>query len=124
MPCVEVPRSLEDIELGERLTFYVGSDDVPAIKVGTPWMRSLVPSSRLVEVQGGHSFKSEAKHLAAILVELRERAKQAPAEGAGHPAVANLMSELGLGGERGAAATTQGGMSTGGDGGEKPWWKF
>jgi hypothetical protein len=63
---------VENIKLGAALTFWVGGEDLPAIKVGAPFLQSLVPGSQLRVVPGGtHAFKSEPQHLAAILDELR-----------------------------------------------------
>mmetsp|Transcript_177602 Transcript_177602/g.569562 ORF Transcript_177602/g.569562 Transcript_177602/m.569562 type:complete len:349 (-) Transcript_177602:81-1127(-) len=64
---------LESITLGPRLSIWVGSEDVEAIKIGTPFMQSLVSGSQVRVVQGGnHGFKSDQKHLAAILTELSQ----------------------------------------------------
>lgn len=69
---------LEDITLGERLTFWVGEKDIESMVVGSPWMQTLVPGSKLQWVQGGdHGFKSEPQHLSAILVELRDQFRAA-----------------------------------------------
>ena len=65
---------IESIELGERLTFWVGEKDYPSIVLGAPWMQALVPGSRLRVVKDGtHGFKSDPDHLRAILEELRDR---------------------------------------------------
>lgn len=62
---------IEDIKLGSRLTFWVGTEDAASMTKGAPWMQSVVPGSRLEVVQGGnHGFKSEPRHLKAILEEL------------------------------------------------------
>jgi hypothetical protein len=46
--------------------------------LGSPWMQSMVPGSKLRRVEGGnHGFKSEPEHLRAILVELRDMASVA-----------------------------------------------
>jgi pimeloyl-ACP methyl ester carboxylesterase len=69
---------LEDVQLGERLTFWYGSKDYDPMIMGSPWMASLVPGSQLRVVEGGkHSFKSDPVHLSAILVELRDQARRA-----------------------------------------------
>lgn len=65
--------SLEEISLGERLSFWVGEKDVPAIIAGTPFMHTLVPGSKMNVVPGGdHGFKRHPEHLSAILQELRK----------------------------------------------------
>lgn len=86
------------------------------MRLGTPWMRTLVPGApKLVEVAGNHGFKSEPQHLAAILSELRDQAKQAPAEGASHPAIAAVLKDIGLGAAPPEATK---------EGAQKPWYKF
>merc|ERR1712048_1349367 len=66
--------TLESITLGPRLTVWVGSEDIDAIVIGAPFLQQLIPGSKLKVVQGGnHGFKSDPKHLAAILNELREQ---------------------------------------------------
>ena len=66
---------VEDISLGNRLTFWYGGDDYPPMILGSPWMQTLVPGSQLRVVPNGkHSFKKEARHLKAILLELRDAA--------------------------------------------------
>ena len=67
---------IEDIQLGGRLTFWYGTKDYAAMVLGSPWMATLVPGSQVRAVQDGkHSFKSDPKHLTAILVELRDQAR-------------------------------------------------
>lgn len=62
---------VEDITPGSSITFWVGTDDNPAMIHGAPFMHSLVPGSRLRIVSGGtHGFKSDPFHLANILSEL------------------------------------------------------
>ncbi|KAL1521956.1 hypothetical protein AB1Y20_021602 [Prymnesium parvum] len=68
---------IESITLQERLTFWYGSEDFPAMVYGNPWMQSLVRGSKLRRVKGGdHSFKSDPAHLSAILIELRDQAQR------------------------------------------------
>ena len=68
---------IETITLGERVTFYHGSEDYPPISLGAPWMQSLVTGSKLVCVEGGnHGFKSDPTHLRVILLELRDQARR------------------------------------------------
>ena len=69
---------VEDITPGEHTSFWYGTHDFDAMRVGSPWMASLVPGSRLIEVEGNHGFKSDPQHLAAILTELRDQALSAP----------------------------------------------
>ena len=67
---------VESILLGERLTFWYGSEDYPPMVLGSPWMQSIVPGSKLRRVEGGnHGFKSDPAHLKAILLELRDQAR-------------------------------------------------
>jgi hypothetical protein len=69
---------VEDIALGERLTIWYGTKDYDAMTVGSPWMQSLVPGSQLrVVPDGTHGFKSDPKHMSAILTELRDQARRA-----------------------------------------------
>jgi hypothetical protein len=69
---------IEDITLGERLTFWYGTDDYPPMVLGSPWMQTLVPGSRVRVVEGGnHGFKSDPAHLRSILIELRDQAHAA-----------------------------------------------
>jgi len=64
--------TMETIALGPRLTIWYGGEDVGVIKLGAPFLQSLVQGSQLREVAGGnHGFKSDPKHLAAILSELK-----------------------------------------------------
>ena len=69
---------LEEIGLGARCSIWYGTDDFEPIKLGAPWMAALVRGARLVEVDGHHGFKSEPRHLAAILSTLRDAALLAP----------------------------------------------
>lgn len=67
--------AVERIALGPRLSIWVGSDDFECIKVGAPFLQQLIPGSQLRVVEGGdHGFKSDPKHLAAILRELVQHA--------------------------------------------------
>lgn len=64
--------SLEKIALGPRLSIWYGSEDFEAIKIGGVFMNQLLQGSQLRVVQGGnHGFKSDPKHLATILNELK-----------------------------------------------------
>lgn len=64
---------IEDIALGPRLTFWAGSEDFEAIKLGAPFMQILVGGSVLRIVEGGnHGFKSQDEHLASIMNELKD----------------------------------------------------
>jgi len=66
---------LEDISLGRKLTFWVGEKDYDSMKIGAPWMQSMVPGSIVEVVPGGdHGFKSKPEHLKAILERLRDQA--------------------------------------------------
>lgn len=68
--------ALESIALGPRLSIWVGGDDIPAIKIGAPFLNQLVTGSQLRVVPGGnHGFKSKPEHLAAILNELKSWCK-------------------------------------------------
>eukprot|EP00929_Paragymnodinium_shiwhaense_P105623 TRINITY_DN70679_c0_g1_i1.p1 TRINITY_DN70679_c0_g1~~TRINITY_DN70679_c0_g1_i1.p1 ORF type:complete len:342 (+),score=57.35 TRINITY_DN70679_c0_g1_i1:74-1099(+) len=64
--------TVESIALGPRLTVWVGSEDIPAISVGAPFLQQLVPGAQLRVVEGGdHGFKSKPEHLAEILSSLK-----------------------------------------------------
>ena len=70
---------IEDVTLGERMHFWYGSEDYDAMRLGTPWMASLVDGARVIKVEGGnHGFKSEPVHLSNILSALRDAALFAP----------------------------------------------
>lgn len=65
---------LEDIRLRERLTVWVGENDIEAIKVGSPFIQSLIEGAQLRVVAGGdHGFKSKPEHLKRILIELKKQ---------------------------------------------------
>ena len=68
---------IESIALGSALTVWAGDADYAPIALGAPWMAQLVEGAQLRVVPGGHGFKSEPRHLAAILGELRLRAEAA-----------------------------------------------
>jgi len=63
---------LEDITLGDGMTFWVGDEDNNAMKLGAPWMQTLVPGSQLRITKGNHNFKTEPQNLQAIFVSLRD----------------------------------------------------
>lgn len=69
----------EDITLGSRVTFWYGTEDYPPMIVGSPFMQSLVPGSQLRPVQGAthRTVKAEPTNLRAILLELRDQAREA-----------------------------------------------
>lgn len=62
---------LEAIEMGRACSVWVGSEDLPPIVEGAPFIQRCVPGSQLHVVDGGdHGFKSQPEHLASIMREL------------------------------------------------------
>lgn len=76
---IEYPFSLETISQGERLTIWVGTEDVPCISLGAKFLHQLIPGALVREQPRGHGLKKdlhgkvEYRFLEEIFSELKAR---------------------------------------------------
>jgi len=79
------PFQCESLTLGPRLTIWVGSDDVPVIKMGAPFLRDIIPGAQIRWQQRKHGLKKDLAgqitfaHLEEIFGELQAQWKKANA---------------------------------------------